>query len=244
MKKLILLFVILLLGTFIYISVQVRGDENSEFNKTTRYELGKKSWARTLFGLHKDGDARGNYLVGTTPIVIELVEPRDNMVSQEGIQNFIKRVEEYTGRRVEYISVDTIQYGTISANEIQQIVNTKRRHVKPGQPNLFIIYAEDFIRDEKEVGSTYKEFGIIVSHNKLKSLTERYFDAMADYTTSTLLHEFGHQIGMEHVEKAGCVMDTEVENPTSAFAFSGSLSQTEFCNLELEQLSNIKKLLQ
>ena len=239
-----LLLVIAVCGAFIYLKVSSLGDENSRFNQVARYRLGKSSFARTILSLHKDGDARGWYLVGDTPIIVEVVSAKGAELNEEALQIFVKSVKEYTGRQVDVYNVDTIQNGSLSSIGLAEIDRSFRRHVKPKQPNLFIIYAEEFVSKTEEVGMTYREYGMVLSHNRLVSLTSRYPQALPQYIASTMLHEFGHQLGLDHVDNKQCVMHKDVENPASALSFSGIFTSTEFCSEEFEALNKIRASLQ
>jgi hypothetical protein len=58
-----------------------------------------------------------------------------------------------------------------------------------------------------------------------------------------MLHEFGHQLGLEHNDQADCIMNERIEKPSGAGEFFGQFNQTGFCDLELEQIGQIKAAL-
>lgn len=234
----LLLFVIVL-GVFVYISVKVRGDLNSDFNQTYRYKLGRYGVFRALFGLHNDGDARAKYLLGTGPLVVEIVEPLGFEIPEESINNFTRKMGDLTGREIVKYNVDNIPSGSLSEADLEKIVSEKRRHFLPGQPNLFIIYAEDYAPRGGEVGKTYKEFAILLSHNGLKEITNQQPEAFKQYLETTVLHEFGHQIGLPHNAQSGCVMNEKVNRPQAQGFFNGFYTPDEFCALEKQDLENI-----
>ena len=153
-KSFALLLAIGTLGLFIYLKVQLLGDENSVFNQTTRFQLGKHPLARNLFSLHNDGDARGEYLKGTTPIVVEVVQANTVQMSDHAIGEFVSRVERITGRSVQTFNVDTISSGKLTDLDLKRIITSNRRHFNAGEANLFIVYAEDFEGRSLEVGKT------------------------------------------------------------------------------------------
>jgi hypothetical protein len=241
-KTFFLGLIIIVSGLFIYLKTMSLGDENSYFNQNTRYQLGKYGWVRTLLGLRKDGDARAEYLIGDGAITVEIVKPNNVIVDQDAIDGFLESVEAITGRKTIFYNTDTIKGGKLSDEDLKSIIRKNRRHRTPGSPNLFIIYSDDFSTGG-EVGRTYQEFGILLSGNRLNELTSNYPAAKTQYIQSTLLHEFGHQIGLLHNEDLNCVMNAAVESPRKAQSFSGAFTPVEFCPIELDELNGIKQAL-
>ncbi len=240
-----LVVLIAILGIFIYLKVQVAGDVNSNFNQTTRYTLGKYELVRRILGMHSYGDARNAFLnTGDGGIVIEVVQAKGSTISDEIFNQFIENIKTVTGKSVLLYNTELISSKTLSDSDLEEVVSGYRRHAISGQANLFVIYANDFNRTGTEVAKTYKEFGIILSDKRLKEVTSQYPNAFKEYVESTLLHEFGHQLGMEHNDRNGCVMNEKVESPTSQGFFFGTFTQTQFCDFELKQLNEIKASLQ
>jgi len=242
-KAFLLIIFIVLCGTFIYAKVASLGNPNSHFNRTTRFWLGQYQTARTVLGLHNDGDARGSYLKGTSSITIEYVESSGSHLDRQALGQFVSKVKEYTGRPVNLYYNDTISNATLTPKDLAEIAKGSRHHVIPGQPNLFIIYALDYDRPSGEVGETYQEFGIVLSDSRLKEVTKNFSGSLPQYIESTLLHEFGHQLGLAHNEEPGCIMNTKVETPAITGGFTGDYTPTSFCPYELDQLQAIKNSL-
>jgi len=240
MKKFLLVALIILLGTFIYIKVQVLGDPNSSFNQTTRYNLGKRQFFRSIFGLHSYGDARYEYLSGDSEVSVEMVKAQGVSVDEQTLLDFTKEVKTYTGRPTKLFDTETVQRGTLSDADLAVIAKGSRHHVIPGQSNVFVVYAEDFQRSGDEVAKTFSEFGIVISDKRLREATQKYPASLNEYLLSTLLHELGHQLGLEHNDQTDCIMNPQVENPTVQEYFNGRYTATEFCDFELKQLDEIK----
>lgn len=240
MKKFLLLVFIALCGAFIYLKVSALGDPNSYFNQTTRFTLGKYQIMRTVLGLHNDGDARAWYLQGTSQLDLEVVDTNAATIDQQGLDDFAAKVGQYTGRPVVVYHNDKIPGGTLTDTDLAGIVKGFRRHVLPGQPNLFVIYADDYQRADSEVGKTYREFGIVLSDKRLKEVTSQFSQSMPQYVESTLLHEFGHQLGLDHNDQSGCIMNPKVDKPDVTGEFTGSFTAISYCDFELQQLNAIK----
>ncbi len=240
-KAFCLCLLILVLGIFIYLKVETLGSSNSGFNQTTRYQLGKYEILRSLFSLHNDGDARAEYLLGGNAIDIEVAQPDSDYLSSDTVQQFAAQVTAVTGRHTNIYSVDGVPAGTLSDADIANIVRTDRRQFNPGDPIIFVIYADDFSSSAQEVGKTVEEFGMVLSHSQLAGLTQGYPAALPQYQESTMLHEFGHQLGLDHNTQTGCIMNPAIENATAPALFSGSgYTPTAFCQYELDELAQIK----
>lgn len=221
--------------------IQTLRADTTEFNRTTRYELGKRGWLRTLLGLHKDGDAKLEYLFGQTPLVLEVVQTKTEPMPEDVLLNVKAKLEEYLERKIVIYNVDTIERGIVSDAMISKIVSQNRRHRILGQPNIFVIFAEDFYGSEVEVAKTVQEYGMIISASKLRTLTANYPPAYSQYVESTILHEIGHQLGLSHNQRPECIMNVTVESPIGALAFDQAVTPTRFCPHELDELKAIKQ---
>lgn len=240
MKKFLLLIIIVLCAAFVYLKLQIIGDPNSDFNQTTRFSLGGYQIMRSILGLHSYGDARNWYLGGNKGLVVEVVRAKGTSLDENTLNNFVKDVEKYTGKQVTLFNTEEIPAGVLTDQDLANISGGYRHHILDGYSNLFIIYSADFKRQGEEVGKTFREYGIVLSDLRLREVTAQYPASMPQYVESTLLHEFGHQLGLEHNDKSACVMNVEVERPMALGLFNGSYTQTEFCDYELKQLDAIK----
>ncbi len=226
---------------YVYVSSLVRGDENSQFNQNARFQLGKYAITRTVFGLHNAGDARAEYFSRGNLISVEIVQPENSGFSDEILNNFSDKIKNYLGRSVSLFNLDKIPEKSLTEVDIEEIVREKRRHVLSGQPNLFVILATDYSpRSNDEFAKTYKEFGIVVSLKALKDFTENNLSAFNSYANSTLLHEFGHQIGLVHNSNTNCIMSEHAGINGKALEFYGQLSPQDFCGFEQTEISKLK----
>lgn len=240
LKVLFLFGFIFLCGTFIFIKIKVNGDVNSEFNQTTRFQLGRYPFLRSLFALHNDGDARFSYFASETPIGLQYVNAQGFDISEEIIKTFAGKIQTVTGRPVQIFPSSNIKSGKLFDNDLKDIVHRLKRNDISGQPLIFVIYTEDFDRKGGEVGKTFQEYGIVLSSARLKEITQNLPSVLPEYIGSTLLHEFGHQIGLDHNSDSNCIMSEYVESPKDdSYKFSKS-SPVDFCESELEEILKIK----
>jgi predicted Zn-dependent protease len=244
LKGFLFCIVVIIVGIFAYLRFSVNGNLDSYFNQHTRFQMGKYKAVRALFGLHNDGDARVEYLNAKLPIVIEVVKPTGTMLDERIIKQFADKVAEFTGKQTTIFNEDHIPSGTLNEKDLALMVSQHRRHAA-GNANLFVIYADDFVADNpNEIGRTYLESSIVISDKRLKELTQGDSRIMPSYQLSTMLHEFGHQVGLGHNNGEDCIMNTTVEQPERMVHFFSDITPTSFCELELDQLKVIKASLQ
>ena len=240
-KIFLLCLLAILMAFWGYLRWQAGGDPNSYFNQATRYQLGKHGTFRWLLGLNLPGDSRGEYLTGSEPLIVELVQAKGLEIDEEGFRKFVSQVEKLTGRSVQVYNVDVFDNkGELAPQDLSEIVRGFRRHKQLSQPNLFIIYAQDFEHPAGHVADTYRDFGIVVSHKRLSDSVAQYRQAIREYLPAVLLHQFGLQLGLSVNNDAQCVMNQELDKPKPAFAFNGWQAPSQPCSRELDQLNGIK----
>jgi len=241
-KAFFLIVIILLCGIFIFLKVEVLGDPNSSFNKTTRFSLGRYQISRSILGLHDDGDARAWFLQGNSAFTVEIVQAPDAKLNELAIKDFVAAVAKYTGRPIALYNEDLLPAGTLTQSQLADAVTNFRRHHLLAEPDLFIMYTDDYEHpgSDTELGKTWQEYGIVLSDQGLKNVTKNFPSSLEQYQESTLLHEFGHQIGLDHNDQPNCIMNAKVEHPASFGAFSGDFTATDFCPFEVDQINVIK----
>lgn len=243
-KLFFFLLLLLAVGIWGYLRYQASGDSGSYFNQTTRYSLGKSEFWRGLLNLHKVGDARGDYLTTKNPIIIEVVSARGLDINDEGLRQFAAGVQQITGQKTSIINVDFFDPITVTDNDLPTLVKNFRRHKQFGQPNIFVVYANDFAGSDQGPAKAFDEFGILVSDNKLKDLTSQYSQALRQYLPGVMLYQFGLQLGLSQSDDGSCIMQPELQQPTRALLFSGKALPDSYCDAEIAQAAGIKAALQ
>jgi len=243
-KTFCLLVIIFGSAIFIYIKIASIGNENSSFNRTSRFSLGKSEFLRNIFGLHNDGDARKEYLIGTTPILVEYAESPGDPIPDAVRTAFEGKIKQLTGRDAKSYSVDPVPSGTLTDENIRILMEVRKRNFEPGSPIIMVFSVDNFQAATNSVGKTYQEYGIILSGSRLKDTTQNSPEALPAFQLSTLMHEFGHQVGLDHNDQENCIMNPEVELPVQTGIFANEVTSTDYCSFELDQLQTIKQQLQ
>lgn len=241
MKNFLAIVFVIVGAIFFYLLLQTRGDLISEFNRTTRFTLGKYSWARKIFQLHNPGDARKYYLTGKGPLIVEIVTADGTAFSETLLNEFKAEIKRLIGREVEIFNEDRIGGGSLSNAEISEIIKTKRRRLLPAQSNLFIIYASDYNFRGEEASRTLWEYGILVSDQRVTELANRYGTPKDKFLKSSLLHFFGKQMGLSNNDNQSCVMYRKVAEVDLQGKVDPGFTVSEYCDFEIEELEAIKK---
>jgi predicted Zn-dependent protease len=197
-----------------------------------------------MFGLHNNGDARAWYLLSKNRLVLEVVMPERAQKKDQVFEQFRKIVAKVLDRPTELVMVDSIPTGTLTESGLKAIVEEKMRHAFPGDGTLFVVLADDYMgHEDTELGRTYKEFGILISNQALEQQSGGS-KTYEKYLLTTLLHEFGHQLGLPHTENTSCIMLPHARQFRVREDWYADSVPEGFCEEELSAISNIKARLQ
>ncbi len=247
MKKfitiLILLLVIITATGFSIIKLGSLGADDNYFNRTWRNRVAAYPAARKIFSLHHDGDAKADYLGKRfNKIVIEVDSMEGLTLSHNVLDTLVDRIEKLTGKETSYyISDQAIEPAPYTdASRISSVVTAyKNRVTAEGAATLYVLNLNQGEAGSTIIGETYKEYGLLLYDEPLQDFTRDAKQTLEAYQLSTLLHEFGHQLGLDHNDEVNCLMNPEAEmslRPKRSFTDV----VTEFCDREREQINSIK----
>lgn len=239
MKKILLLAIILALGVFIYLKIEAAGDPKSYFNQTTRYTLAKYASLRTILGLHNPGDARAEYVLSSKPIYIVWFKPLTEELDPTLLDRFANLVGSYTGRKVELIKGGRLDDITVPYENLGTYKFNSGAGL--GSTPILVFFTTDYsTRKANEFSTTYLESGIVISLSAHKKLLGSGNRNLQSYLLSSLLHEFGRQVGLEDNSTLKCVMNSQKGPNGEALRFSAISPPEDFCEKEKIQIKAIK----
>lgn len=231
-----LLVVILVTFSFSFLRYQANnGQQDTWFNMHWRDRAAEHPLIRWILGLHQAGDGRSDYFhpersegfpvrVFVDPAVmvpsgsIEAALPE--MVKLLGSGGFaIGTPFQLASSKDAYTSAD---FRSLAAQASK---------VDSSQTPLDIFVLTKDSASTTQLGSTVREHGIVVFLGSIQELTQEV-NAQDALVTSTILHEFGHQVGLEHVDDQQCIMAAIVEQPVST-TWSPQTVPTRYCAGEL-----------
>lgn len=217
-----LLLFILLCSAVIAPALIINLPESSHARSLIRAKLVQYPALRNIYHLHDAGDARSDYLSSRTKrIAILRKEYVDPWFNETVFNAFAEEVTEVTGK--ETVFVETIPTESDTAT-LTIYLETKNEE------------------DPKTLGKTLNENSIILYRTGLEYFTESIPETKELYVTSTLLHEFGHQLGLDHNETPGCLMNSSAESDHIP-KHNAKEVVTAFCKEELDGLEIIKNSL-
>ena len=241
-KAFFLIILIVLLGIFIYLKIEIVGNPNSNFNRTTRFALGKYPFARTILGLHSVSDARQEYLAATGPIAIEWFAPQEETIDPNMLNQFASLVGKYTGRPTQVLSGGNLDDGTIQVSDLDSYT-LKIDAQQPSGTKLLVFFPEDYNpRPDNELSSTYQESGMVLSLNAHRTFLQQYPQDLSQYLLASMLHEFGNQIGMDETATGSpdCIMNLHAGFNGAPLEASGLSEPQDFCASEQAEIQNLK----
>lgn len=245
MRKVVTVFLVLFI-VIIFSFVVIRyfanaSQQDNWFNNNWRAKLAVYPWLRTVFGLHWDGDARSDYLSSKqyTSLQIEVdrydgCQLSDTVLAQ--VKSAIEQVvQKPAGVTVAQDSVLPLVMDSYDGAGIHAIVNMNQRYKTGGrQAVLYLLCLNKSSDRPSNIGLTEQADGLVVYWQTIEELTAGDDTSVDDYVISTILHEFGHQLGLNHINIPGCLMAETVESPARNIGLQ--VTPTAYCPQELEAI--------
>jgi len=243
-STLVLLLIIASIAGFLILLSQSRSDSPNFFNNNLRFRIGEYAYGRTIFSLRNVGDARGEYLGKSSKrILIKVISSLDIEPNTKILSEFAKRVQEITGKPTTY-SIATKRESFVEDMTPDQISTVFKKdfivYNPSGTSPIYLFFGPRKAEEPTVLGMTVKEEGIVLFDSAVADFTGSNPDTTGNYELSTLLHEFGHQLGLVHDDIAGCLMNEEAEASRVAQVDPDKII-VDFCPSEMKQLDQIKQ---
>jgi len=234
-----LIFLIVVSFGYSFLKISSNGNEYSYFNMNFRKNFSKSPLLRSLFGLHLDGDGRYDYLGNRYEKIVVAVFTIDKYGIDKDLMNqFTHKISKITGKPTVYKLLGTsIPFeGYSEIDTLQKYLNNNKYRKEKDEAVISLIVADQLKGREGQIGSTLGENGIVLFQGTLSKYMLNENDDAIDITSAVLLHEFGHQLGLEHNNNYGCLM-----NESSEFTQEGESSDivVDFCDFERNKIKSI-----
>lgn len=233
----ILSLFIIVIFSFVILRAWSLGSEDNYFNSRLRSRISAWPFARKIMAFHFDGDAKADYLGSRyNTIELEVDAFEGYSIPEEGLNSVVAAIEQVTGKEVfvRHSDYRIPNNGPATWEELKTIVTEKRSPADRRNASLYLLLASSKGQAATNIGETFGEDGIIIYVDGLKSFLSGNPELFQAYFASTVLHEFGHQLGLSHNDKPGCLMNPEVEGGASWETPEDVISR--FCPYELELL--------
>lgn len=208
----------------------------TEKTATLRDFFSKNELLTNVFQLNRLSDAKRDLLTKDLDIII--VPTANFSLEEQTSENISERLNEVTGKQAKVLVDQTFvgqQIDDLSDQNLEKI--SKDVAKKSGSKNYLAIILLDKSSDvPTNVGLAEGERTIALFEGRISELSETK-SVLSDLEVSTILHEWGHLIGLEHNNNEGCLMNEKVESPGNNW--SASMPET-FCDFEKSQIEELK----
>lgn len=194
-----------------------------------------------LINLNEPGDNRYAYVKARDPITVRVFYQSDYQPNDQVTFWLNKLVNDTTGRDVD-VSIYPDPLGTNDLEFSDANLNYIHNKLPPTEgkgPVLNVVYLAAYTDAPTYVGLTLHRDTIFVFKKTILLLSNDKAQ-LSDIEQSTIMHEWGHLLGMEHNDLPECIMSAnfDVYNPASGFV---NRFQTQYCGDELDQLDLLRK---
>jgi hypothetical protein len=248
MYKIFLFLFSVVVFVYVFLLQQLRiADQVNAFNQKYRETFLKSEIAKKLLFLDRPGDDRFEYLSGEKKtVLVEVDYQRGKVPERSEIEGWVglmilkilrKNVDIRFADQDEIVNIEEF-----SDSELREAAKQARDFKASDEKSyLHIVYVSKSSQVPSNTGLALTANEIFIFKDTINSLAER--EAIRDAVEqSTIKHEFGHLLGLEHVERDGCVMSERVEvYGNRRFQFDNI--PLEFCEESLEDLERIKESL-
>ncbi len=238
-----LLVIIILTFTIVMLEVLAKGNENNFFNSQIRPQVSKSVFLRNLLNLHSPGDASSDYLNGLRPVIVEIDSMQGLDMPASAIDLLMKNMGNAIGKKATFVLSDTnIPFqDKVSDKDIQAIAG----RYKSFQSNsthavVYIMYLSQAQDSDSRLGQTYRDDSMVLFDKALRSFSSQNPNAFSDNVESTALHEFGHQLGLQHNTQPGCLMQAQADD-FDLFYGNNEGVISDFCDFERNEIAQLKR---
>jgi hypothetical protein len=192
-----------------------------------------------LLKLDQPGDYRYRYLDPEKDIAVAVYYV-PGLAPDEEVANWVeKMIKETTGKNAtvnvnSYVHIPNLK--SYTDNELNKI---RKEIGRSGRPDLHIVYLSTYDKVPGYVGLTVNKDTIFLFKATMYDLNNNK-EVVKLIERSTIMHEWGHLLGMEHVDDPDCIMSEAVEVYENR-RFQETNIPTSYCSEELFELDLMRR---
>jgi hypothetical protein len=230
------IFLILLLAVLgIFYSLHFAPPQNL-VNQTLRPVILTHPFVRKLLNLNSIGDNRYAYLHNPQALQITVWhEPQ--YVPDPKVNDWLKTIIAQTLNRPAAITYQILTQ-PLGPSQTDADLKAVLKLIHPigdlAAPSLSLVYVPESQSAPTNAGAVLTSDTIFLFTHTIANLSDRE-NIRQRIEQSTIMHEWGHLLGLEHLNETGCIMSEKVEVYPNR-QFQGSNIPTAYCAEELYQL--------
>jgi len=201
-----------------------------------RDEFSKNDFLQIAFQLDKLSDTKRDLLIKDLDIIV--IPTASFSLENSVTSNIAQKITDLTEKKVNILTDKTFErqeIADLSKDNLGTI--SKDAAKKAGSKNYLAVILFDKSKDAPtNVGIAEGGRTIAFFEGRIAELSETP-SVLDDLRVSTVLHEYGHLIGLEHNNNEGCLMNEKVESPGNNW--SSSMPE-DFCDFELSQIEDLR----
>lgn len=224
-----------------YISFNLT-DNNNLVNSEFRLKFIQNHQLRNIFRLRQIGDARYDYKNNAQFPKLSI-----NTYSQEGYElsketlplviNEMKRVIDKTDIEI-FNDPDQLSVGNeVDDNKIADLIKSYPAEfsssTKTAPVNIFIL--SRYSPAPSLIGIVKNDSSIFIFMDPVQNVSDRQ-KTTTNTEVSTVLHEFAHLLGANHITEDDCILSEKVENLT--VNLTPSIITGSYCQKDIEEIQN------
>lgn len=234
--ELLLLVFLLIVFTVIY-SFHFTSDQQL-VNQILRPPLSHSALALRLLHLKRIGDYRYLYTNSASPLSVTVwYDPQFPPPSQ--LKSLLNDIAQTTLKRNLEIKINPLPTPLptqLSDSDLTQLLKV----YPPDSSKLQLFHLGASSTAPTNAGLVLDAGSLFVFQETLSALTNRQ-DLQAKLLQSTIMHEWGHLLGLDHLPDRNCIMSEMVEVYENRL-FQGSNIPTSYCGEELFQLQSLLRV--
>ncbi|MFC1600455.1 hypothetical protein ACFL25_00010 [Patescibacteria group bacterium] len=189
--------------------------------------------------LNEPGDARFKYFdpesksVSVSIVSVNIKEPNKNVDLWVG-----DMISQTVNKSANVGVVSNIAYAKTRILTDADLSELRKRAISHKKADLYLIYTSSYAEKETAVGLVLHGDTIFIFRDALGALSEK--ESVKDILEqTTIMHEWGHLLGLDHVNDGACIMNEIVD--VYDYPPIGANLPTKYCLKELQLIKQYAK---